>query len=460
LQKLKHQHYMKQILKKPLGVARIFGLLLATNLGLNAQTVTVQIGSGTSTGSQIPVASGYDYTYSQQIVTAAEFAAGNGAAGNITKIRWRFTNIGNTTNYGNWDVWIGHTTKTAFTSNADWVPIGDLTQVFSGNIHLLTIPPTANQWFEIEFSSPFNYNGTDNIVVAVNEKTIGYSSVPTKLSYTSGQSTGIYARKDGDSGAFYNPANPPSASTRTNNLAQLQFERQQVPCLPPTGISFTQNSLTGSGTQINGITTNSTSVTTVVDTNYEFYVRQNCGVEGESIWIGPFSFKTEYCTPAYTLGCFNGSKIANFEINDAIIDLANNTGTASCGANGNNNFTSMSATASEGFQPSFVVQVGSFSAGVKLWIDWNNNGFFEASEIVGESSSTISSGSTFTGTITVPTGTPIGNYRLRVMVVEGTTTFNACSSQNYGEAEDYTFKVVTPPPCLPPLDLTLEAERK
>jgi len=468
---------MKQILKKPLRVAQIFGLLVATTMGLNAQTGTIQIGSGTNTGSTMPVTV-WDMMYSQQIVTATEYATGNGLAGNITKIRWMFPNIGTTTSYGDWDVYIGHTTKTSFASNSDWVPIGDLTQVFSGNIHTLTNPPTANQWFEIEFSTPFNYNGTDNIVVAVNEKTPGFSGAPTKRSYNSGPNTGIYARRDG---APYDPANLPNASARTGNLPQLQFEGQLATCFVPTGLSFTQTSMTsadltwssdgsnvenydvewgiagfslGSGTSINGITTTSTSVTTIQDQDYEFYVRQNCGANGESSWVGPFTFKTGYCMPLYTTGCSAGSKVANFEINDAIINLANNTGTSTCGQSGYNNFASMSATASEGTNISYLVRVGSYAGGVKIWIDWNNNGVFDTDEIIGQSTSTIGAGTDFTGTFQVPAGTPIGDYRLRVRVVESSTTFTACSSHSYGEAEDYTFKVITQPACLPPTGLT------
>src|SRR5690606_26671411 len=136
----------------------------------------------------------------------------------------------------------------------------------------------------------------------------------------------------------------------------------------PTGFTV------GTGTQIYGLTTNSTSVTTVIDTPYQFYVRQDCGTDGVSLWTGPFSFQTGYCTPAYLYGCTGGAKISNFETTDAIINVANNTGTATCGANGYNNFTSMAVSTIESGTVSFNVGVGSYSAGVKVWIDWNNNG--------------------------------------------------------------------------------------
>src|SRR5690554_5756309 len=209
----------------------------------------------------------------------------------------------------------------------------------------------------------------------------------------------------------------------------------------------------GSGTQINDITTNSLDVTVVIDTPYQFYIRQDCGVDGESLWAGPFNFQTGYCTPVYTNGCSNGAKITVFETADAILNINNETGTTSCGVNGYDNFSNLSAAAPEDMTVAFTVGIGSYSAGVKIWIDWNTNGVFEASELVSESAATIATGGTYTGNFTVPTGTPLGDYRIRVRAVESTTTFDACSLQSYGETEDYTFTVITPPTCLPPTQL-------
>src|SRR5690606_14735518 len=53
----------------------------------------------------------------------------------------------------------------------------------------------------------------------------------------------------------------------------------------------------------------------------------------------------------------------------------------------------------------------------------------------------------------IPTGTPLGEYRLRVRAVEGSTTFDACSSHTWGEAEDYTLEVITAPACMFPQNL-------
>ncbi|AEV33294.1 hypothetical protein Oweho_2322 [Owenweeksia hongkongensis DSM 17368] len=49
----------------------------------------------------------------------------------------------------------------------------------------------------------------------------------------------------------------------------------------------------GTGTLISGITSNPYTLNGLIpSTNYEFYVRDNCGSLGSSVWVGPFSFAT------------------------------------------------------------------------------------------------------------------------------------------------------------------------
>src|SRR5690554_6877580 len=210
----------------------------------------------------------------------------------------------------------------------------------------------------------------------------------------------------------------------------------------------------GNGSSITGLTTNSTNVTTVIDTPYEFYVRQDCGIEGISLWAGPFSFQTGYCTP--TSNCASGARITNFVTTGALDDIANSTGSTTCGitSTGYSNYSNISATAVEGTVISFTVGVGNFAAYVKLWVDWNNNGVFEADELMSESTTTTPSNTNYNGSFTVPAGTTPDNYRLRVRVVESVMAFTACSAQTYGETEDYTINVITPPTCMFPQNLS------
>src|SRR5690606_29189408 len=61
------------------------------------------------------------------------------------------------------------------------------------------------------------------------------------------------------------------------------------------------------------------------------------------------------------------------------------------------------------------------------------------------------------GSITIPAGTPVGNYRMRVVAnwLSGTATpCGGLGNAPYGEAEDYTFTVIEQPTCMPPSALT------
>ena len=94
------------------------------------------------------------------------------------------------------------------------------------------------------------------------------------------------------------------------------------------------------------------------------------------------------------------------------------------------------------------------TAGFSIWIDWDNDLVFDnATEKV---FNTTSYGSgPFTGTVTIPGGTAIGNYTMRIVThYNSQNPTNPCESGNRLEFEDYTINVTTPPaPCLAPTTL-------
>lgn len=79
-----------------------------------------------------------------------------------------------------------------------------------------------------------------------------------------------------------------------------------------------------------------------------------------------------------------------------------------------------------------------------VWIDWNNNQEFEASEQLGSTHSTTASSPTETVTVsfTVPDNTPDMTTRMRVMVQESSSTnLDPCSVYAYGGAKDFTIEI-------------------
>lgn len=81
-----------------------------------------------------------------------------------------------------------------------------------------------------------------------------------------------------------------------------------------------------------------------------------------------------------------------------------------------------------------------------VWVDWNNDlDFDDAGENV--LSTTYLSSPASLGSITIPGGQAVGNYRMRIRNAYLSSPAPACGAFNYGEAEDYTIQVVAPPAC-------------
>ncbi|WP_312400001.1 zinc-dependent metalloprotease [Chryseobacterium sp.] len=116
-------------------------------------------------------------------------------------------------------------------------------------------------------------------------------------------------------------------------------------------------------------------------------------------------------------------------------------------------YTDIAATSSTELKVSFDNGFGQADKmKTKVWIDYNNNGSFEDSElIVNNTSATMASGAglTLTGNITPPTGA-VKNTYLRMRVAVDAATYNgaalpditACSQLQYGQVEDYAVRIL------------------
>jgi hypothetical protein len=159
---------------------------------------TVTIGTGTVVDQHLPMEPYYGYSYTQSIYLQSEIAN----AGTIRKIRYQYTG-------SVWTdaivIYMGHTTKTEFTGVTDYVPVAELTEVYNGSF------TSAAGWIEITLTTPFVYNNTDNLVIAVDENTAGYHSTGDDFYCTSvSGNRSVYYYQDGA------PGPNPEAPTASN----------------------------------------------------------------------------------------------------------------------------------------------------------------------------------------------------------------------------------------------------
>jgi hypothetical protein len=86
------------------------------------------------------------------------------------------------------------------------------------------------------------------------------------------------------------------------------------------------------------------------------------------------------------------------------------------------------------------VKIFQNSQSVRVWIDYNNNGTFEANELVASGDDVPLAANlygTFTGTFTPP-ATATLNTPLRMRVIADDGGLTPCGQLGYGQAEDYS----------------------
>ena len=286
----------------------------------------VTVGEGTGTTQYVPFNPYYGYTYSQSIYLASEI----NASGSITSIQWYYNGTGAMPNSQGLTVYLGQTTKTNFESNIDFVPVSELTAVYTGGI----VTGNTAGWKTITFTTPFAYDGVSNLVIAVDENLGGYDSSSDTFRMTEiGANRSIYSYSDGTNTDPADPSNNQGGfPTRgmVGFVPNIIFGGITQACINPSGITSTLITTTQATIGWTGATgqtdwevyvveqgmdapTASTVGTAVTGTPsylktgllanvaYSAYVRAKCSETLFSGWSGPKNFRT-LCDP---FGDFN-----------------------------------------------------------------------------------------------------------------------------------------------------------
>lgn len=139
---------------------------LALTVMVQAQTITV--GEGSDMTAQVPFNTFYNYSFTEQIFHASEIEY----AGNIKAIKFRLAYSYNSDHLTDIAVYLKNVSRSTFANSNDYEPVSADDKVFSGP---WVIPADVDDWITIEFDAPFYYNGTDNLLIAIDENSDDYA---------------------------------------------------------------------------------------------------------------------------------------------------------------------------------------------------------------------------------------------------------------------------------------------
>ena len=182
------------------GSGTTFGVVLTCDdcTVASGGVITDAIIDGSQTNQSAPIEPYYRYTYSQQIYYQSEI----NEEGNITSLAFEYN--GYTTTNFDVEIYLGHTTRSTFTTTSNnWISYSDLTKVYDGTYSV----SNSAGWYSITFDTPFYYNNSDNLVVAVHEKSYSYQSSSTEFYTDDGGAYRVLTYYD--DGTNPNPASPP-----------------------------------------------------------------------------------------------------------------------------------------------------------------------------------------------------------------------------------------------------------
>ena len=237
----------------------------------------VTIGSGTSTNSYIPTYTYYNYSLTQQIFTSTEV----GDAGTITAIAFKVANSKPADR--TIDVYLSHTSTSSFSGTSAWIAQSTSYRVFSGSVSFL-----SSGWTTITLDTPFEYNGTSNLLLTVDDNTGSYitgsSNNPSFYVYSTSGNRAIYKYNDYTD---YNPASMTTSGTLLTTNNQVVFTKE----VPSTDgyLSVSPSSLTGFNTAAGTASTSQNIVVIGANLQANLTVTAPSGFEVSSAQNGTYN---------------------------------------------------------------------------------------------------------------------------------------------------------------------------
>lgn len=150
----------------------------------------VTIAGGNTNSHALPFNTWYKYSWTQMIFTASEL----GDAKEITALAFYYLDSNPLTYKDSCVIYIGHTADSAistYSSSPQFLPASTMHIVYEGPISC------TFGWNTIEFDRPFYYNGTDNLVVAIDDNSAaGYFPLYFRCTQTPGRYSSVTCFSD------------------------------------------------------------------------------------------------------------------------------------------------------------------------------------------------------------------------------------------------------------------------
>jgi len=147
--------------------------------------------------------------------------------------------------------------------------------------------------------------------------------------------------------------------------------------------------------------------------------------------------RAQYCSPNYTIGTTDDDYIDGFELN-TISNLASGGGDGS----GYSDFTALfTELVVGGTYEIHIVNTPDFGESYRAWIDYDQDFTFASDEEI-FTGFAMAAGDNEVVSFTVPLSALPGSTRLRIRCVYSGLEFDACDTETYGEAEDYSLNIL------------------
>lgn len=178
---------------------------------------------------------------------------------------------------------------------------------------------------------------------------------------------------------------------------------------------------------------------------------RNGGAGGRGEIKITYTSSLSYCSPAFTTSIEPITNVTFAGINNTTSNVVNGTPALQ-------SFCSTASVMQGSVTNSISIKGntdGNFTNYVRAYFDWDQNGVFgnNANEIYDLGTIVNSTGLdavTLTSNIAVPITATLGNTRMRIIKNFNAYVTGPCSSNGYGQAEDYTVNVIAPLPCVAP----------